>query len=129
MIEMAGFSVKFDTRMNNGIEVITLYYRVNGRLRGCKCFSETYDFRTGETRSALLNMMWFVHYLMGCVVEDIERGAHIAAVRGFERGVLDAAEGRSECETLPYDIHRMYEDDYCRGYCEGYCHGNEQPEF
>lgn len=58
-----------------------------------------------------------------------ERGAYIAAVRGFERGVSDAAEGRVECESLPCDIHRMYEDDYCRGYCEGYYHGNEQPEF
>lgn len=58
-----------------------------------------------------------------------ERGAHIAAVRGYERGVLDAAEGKTECETLPYDIHRMYENDYRRGYREGYDHGNEQPEF
>lgn len=58
-----------------------------------------------------------------------ERGAHIAAVRGFERGVLDAAEGWPECETLPCDIHRMYEGDYCRGYREGFYHGNEQPEF
>lgn len=58
-----------------------------------------------------------------------ERGAHIAAVRGYERGALDAAEGKTECETLPYDIHRMFENDYRRGYCEGYNHGNEQPEF
>lgn len=58
-----------------------------------------------------------------------EQGAHIAAVRGYERGVLDAAEGKTECETLPYDIHRMYENDYRRGYCEGYNHGNERPEF
>lgn len=58
-----------------------------------------------------------------------ERGAHIAAVRGFERGVLDAAEGKTECETLPCDVHGMFEDDYCRGYREGYYHGNEQPEF
>ena len=58
-----------------------------------------------------------------------ERGAHIAAVRGFERGVSDAAEGRTECETLPCDIHRMYEGDYQRGYREGFYHGNEQPEF
>jgi hypothetical protein len=58
-----------------------------------------------------------------------ERGAHIAAVIGYERGTLDAAEGKTECETLPYDIHRMYENDYRRGYCEGYNHGNEQPEF
>lgn len=58
-----------------------------------------------------------------------ERGAHIAAVRGYERGALDAAEGKTECETLPYDIHRMFENDYQRGYREGYNHGNEQPEF
>lgn len=74
VIEMAGFSVKFDTRMNNGNEVITLYYRVNGRLCGCKCFSATYDSRTGVSRSAMLNMMWFVRYLLGvCVVRDFER--------------------------------------------------------
>ena len=58
-----------------------------------------------------------------------ERGAHIAAVKGYECGVLDAAEGRTERETLPYDIHRMFEDDYRRGYREGFNHGNEQPEF
>lgn len=58
-----------------------------------------------------------------------ERGVHIAAVRGYERGALDAAEGKTECETLPYDIHRMFENDYRRGYREGYNHGNEQPEF
>lgn len=73
VIEMAGLSIKFDTRMNNGHEVITLYYRVNGRLRGCKCFSETYDSRTGGTRSAMLNMMWFIHYLMGRTAKDAER--------------------------------------------------------
>lgn len=58
-----------------------------------------------------------------------ERGARIAAVRGYERGALDAAEGKTECETLPYDIHRMFENDYRRGYREGYDYGNEQPEF
>lgn len=58
-----------------------------------------------------------------------EQGAHIAAVRGYERGVLDAAEGKTERETLPCDIHRMYEDGYRRGYREGFNHGNEQPEF
>ena len=62
-------------------------------------------------------------------VQWAERGAHIAAVRGYERGVLDAAEGKTECETLPYDVHRMFEGDYRRGYCEGFYHGNEQPEF
>ena len=58
-----------------------------------------------------------------------EQGAMIAATEGYERGALDAAEGKHERETLPYDIHRMYEDDYQRGYREGYNHGNEQPEF
>lgn len=58
-----------------------------------------------------------------------EQGAHIAAVEGYERGALDAAEGKSERETLPYDIHRMFKDDYERGYREGYSHGNEEPEF
>lgn len=53
----------------------------------------------------------------------------VAAIEGYERGALDAAEGKPECETLPYDIHRMYENDYQRGYREGYYHGNEQPQF
>ena len=61
---MAGLSVKFDTRVDDGVEVVTLYYRVNGRLRGCECFVESYDSCTGVTRSALLNMMWFVFRLM-----------------------------------------------------------------
>lgn len=63
VVEMAGFSVKFDTRMDDGIEVITLYYRVNGRLCGCKCFTETYDSCSGVTCSALLNMLRFVYRL------------------------------------------------------------------
>lgn len=58
-----------------------------------------------------------------------EQGAMIAATEGYERGALDAAEGKPERETLPYDIHRMYENDYERGYREGYGHGNEQPQF
>ena len=58
-----------------------------------------------------------------------EQGAMVAATEGYERGALDAAEGKPEHETLPYDIHRMYEDDYRRGYREGYEYGNEQPEF
>ena len=58
-----------------------------------------------------------------------EQGAEIAAIEGYERGVLDAAEGKPERETLPYDIHRMFRDDYERGYREGYEHGNEEPEF
>ena len=62
-------------------------------------------------------------------VQWSERGAHIAAVRGFERGMSDAAAGNAVCETLPCDIHRMFEADYCRGYREGFYHGNEQPEF
>lgn len=58
VVEMVGFSVKFDTRMDDGIEVITLYYRVNGRLCDCKRF-------TGVTRSALLDMLRFVCRLKG----------------------------------------------------------------
>lgn len=58
-----------------------------------------------------------------------ERGAMIAATQGYERGALDAAEGKSPRETIPYDIHRTFEGDYQRGYREGYNHGNEQPEF
>ena len=53
----------------------------------------------------------------------------IAATQGYERGALDAAEGKPERETLPCDVHRMYENDYQRGYREGYEHGNEQPQF
>lgn len=58
-----------------------------------------------------------------------EQGAMIAATQGYERGALDAAEGKSPRETIPYDIHKMFEGDYQRGYREGYSHGNEQPEF
>lgn len=58
-----------------------------------------------------------------------EWGAHVAAVEGFERGVLDAAEGKTVRETLPCDVHRMFEGDYRRGYREGFYHGDEQPEF
>ena len=65
VVEMAGLSVKFDTRMDDGIEVITLYYRVNGRLCDCKRFTETYDSCTGVTCSALLNMLRFVYRLRG----------------------------------------------------------------
>lgn len=62
---MTSLSVKFDTRMDDGIEVITLYCRVNGRLCDCVCFTETYDSCTGVTCSALLNMLRFVYRLRG----------------------------------------------------------------
>ena len=65
---MVGFSVRFDSRVVDGVEVITLYYRVNGRLCGCKCFSEVYDSCSGVTCSALLNMLRFVCRLGG---EDV----------------------------------------------------------
>lgn len=58
-----------------------------------------------------------------------EQDAEMAAIKGYERGALDAAEGKPERETLPNDIHGMFKDDYERGYREGYEHGNEQPEF
>jgi hypothetical protein len=65
VVEMAGFSVKFDTRVDDGVEVITLYYRVNGCLCVCERFTETYDSCTGVTCSALLNMLRFVCRLRG----------------------------------------------------------------
>lgn len=77
----------------------------------------------------MLEPCCIVDVYMRLFAQWFEWGSHVAAVRGFERGVLDAAEGRSECEALPCDIHMMFEDDYCRGYYEGYYHGNEQPEF
>lgn len=73
VVEMAGLSVKFDTRMNNGNEVITLYYRVDGRWCGCKCFTDTYNSRTGVTCSAMLNMMRFIHLLLKGAVKGTER--------------------------------------------------------
>lgn len=62
---MAGLSVRFDTRLDDGIEVITLYYRVNGCLCGCECFSGTYDSCAGVSCSALLDMLRFVFRLGG----------------------------------------------------------------
>lgn len=69
---MAGISVRFDTKVYDGDEVITLYYRANG-VFGCKFFTETYNPRTGEVRSAMNNMMNFVYRLMGSGVENTER--------------------------------------------------------
>lgn len=60
---MASLSVKFDTRMYDGNEVITLYYRANG-VFGCSFFTETYNPRTDEVCSAMNNMMNFVFRLM-----------------------------------------------------------------
>ena len=57
---MAGLSVRFDSRMEDGVEVITLYYRVNGRLSACKCFTGSYDSCSGGSCSALLDMLRFV---------------------------------------------------------------------
>ena len=69
---MAGISVRFDTKVYDGSEVITLYYRANG-VFGCKFFTETYNPRTNEVRSAMSNMMRFVYRLMGRVTENTER--------------------------------------------------------
>lgn len=63
MVEMASLSVRFDTRVYNDNEVITLYYRANG-VFGCKFFTETYDPRTDGVCSAMDNMMSFVFRLM-----------------------------------------------------------------
>lgn len=65
VVEVAGLSVKFDTRVVGGVEVIILSYRVNGCLCGCECFVETCDSCSGVTCSALLNMMRFVYCLGG----------------------------------------------------------------
>lgn len=69
---MTGISVRFDTNVYDGNEVITLYYRANG-VFGCKFFTETYNPRTNEVRSAMSNMMRFVYRIMGRGVEDAER--------------------------------------------------------
>lgn len=60
---MRSISVRFDTNVYDGDEVITLYYRANG-VFGCKFFTETYNPRTNEVCSAMNNMMNFVFRLM-----------------------------------------------------------------
>lgn len=69
---MNGISVRFDTKWYDGEEVITLYYRANGVL-GCKFFTETYNPRTNELRSAMNNMMDFIYRLGGFAAENTER--------------------------------------------------------
>ena len=69
---MNGISVRFDSNVYDGSEVITLYYRANG-VFGCRFFTETYNPRTNEVRSAMSNMMRFVYRLMGRGVENSER--------------------------------------------------------
>lgn len=69
---MAGISVRFVTKWYDGNEVIILYYRAHG-VSGCKFFTETYNPRTNEVRSAMSNMMRFVYRLMGGVAEDTDR--------------------------------------------------------
>ena len=71
VVVMAGLSVRFDTRVYDGNEVITLYYRANG-VFGCKFFTETYDPRTDGVCSAMDNMMDFVFRLIGCGVGSNE---------------------------------------------------------
>lgn len=63
VVEMASLSVRFDTRVYDGNEVITLYYRANG-VFGCKFFTETYNPCTDGVCSAMDNMMSFVFRLM-----------------------------------------------------------------
>lgn len=72
VIELNSISVRFDTNVYDGSEVITLYYRANG-VFGCKFFTETYSPRTGEVHSAMYNMMKFVYRLMGRAVDNTER--------------------------------------------------------
>lgn len=72
VVEMNGISVRFDSSVYDGSEVITLYYRANG-VFGCKFFTETYNPRTDEVRSAMNNMLGFVYRLMGRGVGNSER--------------------------------------------------------
>lgn len=69
---MNSISVRFYTNVYDGNEVITLYYRANG-VFGCKFFTETYNPRINEVRSAMSNMMRFIYCLMGRAAEDTER--------------------------------------------------------
>lgn len=71
---MSGISVRFDTRVYDGGEVITLYYRANG-VFGCKFFTETYNPRTNKVCSAMSNMMEFIFFiaLWGVTPENSER--------------------------------------------------------
>ena len=71
---MTGISVRFDTKVYDGDEVITLYYRANG-VFGCKFFTETYNPRTNKVRSAMNNMMEFIFFiaLWGVKPENTER--------------------------------------------------------
>ena len=64
---MAGLSVRFDTRVYDGYEVIILYYRVDGVL-GCRFFTGVCDSRADGVCSAMVDMMVFVFRLMGCGV-------------------------------------------------------------
>lgn len=75
VITMNSISVRFYTNVYDEGEVITLYYNANG-VFGCKFFTETYNTRTGATRSAMSNMMRFVYRLMGRATEDTERFYH-----------------------------------------------------
>lgn len=65
VVEMRGISVRFDTNVYDGSEVITLYYRANGAFN-CKLFFETYNPRTNEVSSAMNNMIDFIYRLMEC---------------------------------------------------------------
>lgn len=65
VVEVAGLSVRFDSRVYDGNEVIVLYYRANG-VFGCKFFTESYNPRFDGVCSAMDNMMDFVFCLMGC---------------------------------------------------------------
>lgn len=72
-------------------------------------------------------MLW--KFVCHCLLSGLN-GVLILPLLGVMSVVyLDAAEGKTERETLPCDIHRMFEGDYRRGYREGFYHGNEQPEF
>lgn len=60
---MTSISVRFETYMLDGVEVIVLRYRLR-RFTIVRFFAETYDSCTGEVCSAMDNMVGFVYRLM-----------------------------------------------------------------
>ena len=72
VVEMAGISVRFETRELDGREVLVLRYRLR-RFVVVRFFTETYDPCTGEVCSVMDNMVGFVYRLMRFVDENPER--------------------------------------------------------
>ena len=71
VVDMAGVSVRFETRELDGREVLVLRYRLK-RFVVVRFFTETYDPCTGEACSAMDNMVGFIYRLMRFVSEHPE---------------------------------------------------------